>query len=69
MEMLKRGIVVDHVVGTRNLLFLGELCAQPRLGLNTRQGTYLDHSPHLFCDGGADAENYIIIAVPIALKK
>ncbi len=67
--MLDRGIIDDHIMGPRSLLGNGELRAQPRLGRLARQTARLDHSPNLFFGGGTDADNYIIIGIPIALKK
>ncbi len=67
--MLDRGIVDDHIMGPRSLLGSRELRVQPRLGRLARQSARLDHSPNLFFGGGADADYYIIIRIPIALKK
>ena len=67
--MRDRGIVDDHIVGPRGLLDNRKLRVQSRLGRRARKPARLDHSPNLFFGGGTDADNYIIIGIPIALKK
>ena len=67
--MLGRGIVDDRVMRPRHLPVNRELRVQPRLGLSARHAARFDHPPDLSLGRGADADYYIIIRLPFALKK
>ena len=60
-------VLASAVVG----FFVGNGLSKPihKLTAIIDQTARLDHSPNLFFGGGTDAGNYIIIGIPIALKK